>query len=163
MVSFVSPIGSQTSSRVTYNLGLKTSKPCEGLELMLEASGKTEQYTQLMYWSSQLWDPEMGVATLSKEEVAKKRSMEWCQDKASGWKYPCYHNFTASDAHELHGFGRYSNPHDHYDSPNLHTVLLKNLIPNQTYCYSVENDDRVFHFKMPAPKSFPYKVGLWLG
>lgn len=43
-------------------------------------------------------------------------------------------------------------------------MVLKGLVPNKRYCYSVHNDQRVFSFKMPADSgSFPYKVGLYLG
>lgn len=159
VVSFVSSVGSPTRSRVTYAEQL--DQGCNGTKLLRNATGSSQQYSHLMYFSRHLVEPGMGKPTLTLEELAKIRSTEWCQDASTGWKYPCYHSFTAEDASRLHGAGRYYNFRDNYDSPNIHTVVLRGLAPNQRYCYSVDNDQRVFSFKMPADSSlFPFKVGL---
>jgi len=159
VVSFVSSVGSPTRSRVIYSEQL--DQGCNRTKLLQNATGTTQQYSHLMYFSRHLVEPGMGKPTLTLEELAKIRSTEWCQDASTGWKYPCYHSFTAEDASRLYGGGRYYNFRDNYDSPNIHTVVLKGLAPNQSYCYSVDNDERVFSFKMPADRVlFPFKLGL---
>ena len=159
VVSFVSSVKSLSQSRVFY--AERSSGTCDRSKLYRNATGTTSQYSLLMYFSHQLVDPAMGKPTLTWEELAKIRSTEWCQDVSTGWKYPCYHNFTKEDGSKLLGGARYYNFRDSYDSPNIHTVVLKGLVPNQHYCYSVDNDQRVFTFKMPADGDvFPYKVGL---
>ena len=159
VVSFVSSVWSPTRSRVIYSEQL--DQGCNRTKLLQNATGTTQQYSHLMYFSRHLVEPGMGKPTLTLEELAKIRSTEWCQDASTGWKYPCYHSFTAEDASRLYGGGRYYNFRDNYDSPNIHTVVLKGLAPNQSYCYSVDNDERVFSFKMPADRVlFPFKLGL---
>eukprot|EP00435_Cladocopium_sp_Y103_P031891 s313_g8.t1 len=159
VVSFISSVGSPTRSRVIYSEQLEQG--CNRTGLLQNATGTSQQYSLLMYFSRHLVEPRMGKATLTLEELAKIRSTEWCQDVSTGWKYPCYHSFTAEDASKLYGGGRYYNFRDNYDSPNIHTVVLKGLAPNRSYCYSVDNDERVFSFKMPADHQvFPFKLGL---
>ena len=148
-------------SRVTY--GVKWASECRSSDLTWAAHGTSEQYSQLMHWSPHLWAPRMGEPTLTPSEVARVRSMEWCQDQRTGWKYHCYRHFTEHDTHDLRGSGRYSNPHEHYDSPELHTVILEDLQPDRAYCYSVDNDQRIFEFKAPKAFGFPFKMGLSLG
>ena len=49
----------------------------------------------------------MGAPSLTAEELAEMRSTEWCKDTASGWKYPCYHYFTAENVSKHSGGGRW--------------------------------------------------------
>jgi len=159
VVSFVSSAETHAGPYVFY--WEQTMGSCSDASSRRNATGTTEQYSLLMYFSHQLWDPRMGAPSLTAEELAEMRSTEWCKDTSSGWKYPCYHYFTAENVSKHSGGGRYYNFNDIYDSPNIHTVVLKGLVPNKRYCYSVHNDQRVFSFKMPADSgSFPYKVGL---
>lgn len=160
VVSFVSSVESQSKAQVFYSLA-PVGGDCNTTQLLQNATGSTQQYTLRMYFSPFLMHPNMGEPTLTPEELAAMRSTDWCQDTSTGWKYPCYHHFTAEDASTLHGSGRYSNFKDQYDSPSVHTVVLKDLAPNQRYCYSVDNDQRVFSFKTPGDSDvFPYKIGL---
>ena len=151
------------NSLVVY--GVKRGFECQSSDLTSATHGTSEQYSQLMRWSHELWAPSMGEPTLTPAEVARIRSMEWCQDQKTGWKYRCYHSYTEDDVDTLRASGRYSNPHEHYDSPELHTVVLEDLQPDQAYCYRVYNDQRIFEFKTPkaSPVAFPFKMGLSLG
>lgn len=58
------------------------------------------------------WDPRMGAPSLTAGELAEMRSTEWCEDTSSGWKYPCYHHFTAANVSKLSGGGRWGVLHE---------------------------------------------------
>jgi len=151
VVSFVSQQVS-TKSRVRYGKG----------ELNLEALGKTETYSQLMFWRADLWEPPIrGGYGLEQEIVAKDMSTsDWAFDPRTGWKYPSWREIGVQQVdHDKMGW--YKNPSERYDSPAIHTVVLTALQPGVTYMYQVENDDRTFEFTMPPDgQKYPYRVGL---
>ena len=57
------------------------------------------------------------------------------------------------------GEGWYKNPEAYYNSPVVHTVVLRGLLSGPVYHYQVANDGRVFSFQMP-PASTPLLLGL---
>lgn len=124
------------------------------------AEGSTETYNLLYYWKADLWAPRMdGGHGLSREEVAKLQSTDQWAFNANGvpspaWRYRTAENITT-------GIGWYKNPFENYDSPAIHTVKLHGLEPGQEYQYQVDNDARIFSFKMPRKgSSFPFTAGL---
>mmetsp|Transcript_53073 Transcript_53073/g.95152 ORF Transcript_53073/g.95152 Transcript_53073/m.95152 type:complete len:575 (+) Transcript_53073:100-1824(+) len=121
------------------------------------AVGSTETYNLLYYWKDDLWAPRMaGGHGLSRGKVAELQSTNtWAFPGSPAWRYRTAANIST-------GLGWYKNPAENYNSPAIHTVILRDLEPGQKYTYQVDNDGREFTFKMPAEGStaFPYKVGL---
>ncbi|CAE7496788.1 PAP21, partial [Symbiodinium natans] len=156
VVSFVSQPESDTKSRVRFGKG--------DLDVMdQEAIGQAEVYSQLIYWRADLWNPPLkGGYGLPQDIVAKDMSTtSWASDERTGWKYPGTWKEVGTQQVESDHLGWYKNPGERYDSPAIHTVVLADLQPGQTYKYQVENDDRIFEFTMPAEEAkYPYHVGL---
>lgn len=154
VVSFVSQPESDTASRVRYGR-------FEGhANFDLEAVGKAETYSQLMFWNAMLWDPPLkGGFGLDQAIVARDMSTDtWAYDPKTGWKYPSWREIGVQQV-EGDKMGWYKNPLERYDSPKVHTVVLTGLKEGETYTYQVENDDRSFTFTYPMYK-YPYHVGL---
>lgn len=126
----------------------------------LEAVGKAETYSQLMFWNAMLWDPPLkGGFGLDQAIVARDMSTDtWAYDPKTGWKYPSWREIGVQQV-EGDKMGWYKNPLERYDSPKVHTVVLTGLKEGETYTYQVENDDRSFTFTYPMYK-YPYHVGL---
>ncbi|CAE8628101.1 unnamed protein product [Polarella glacialis] len=162
VVSFASSPDAETPAEVKFALAADWGLAREAAE------GTTETYSQLMFWNPQLVNPAVkGRFDLSAEAEAKIRSTDtWAFDKETGKHYKAWKHMTAKQV--VHEFdrgtvqGKYKNPSEYYDSPALHTVVLKGLKPGQEYKYQVANDDRVFSFRMPEDgrKAFPFKVGV---
>mmetsp|Transcript_114752 Transcript_114752/g.297389 ORF Transcript_114752/g.297389 Transcript_114752/m.297389 type:complete len:586 (-) Transcript_114752:110-1867(-) len=154
VVVFASAPSTNTSARVTFGeVGAPSSK--------LTVAGTTATYSQLMYWSTNTWNPEMGLPTLTPEQVAAIRTTtSWAADSKSGLHGGAWANVSVDQVlEEGDQLGNYKNYLENYNSPQLHTVVLRGLKGGQRYEYSVDRDDRVFSFVMPKD-TFPFTFGL---
>lgn len=97
------------------------------------ADGTARSYTSLIYVDPEVYDPTMGVASATVEEV---------RDLSGG---------------STKGIMTYKKSSSVYSSPVVHTVALNDLKPGTRYYYSVQDKVRSFVF----PKSdYPMTFGL---
>lgn len=133
-------------------------------------AGSARTYSALTYYTSDwLWggSPIPGPFDANKEAIAESMSTD-------DWAYygndPSRHVphlwevVTPEDVGKITypgEFGDYKNPKQWYTSPQVHTVVLKDLADGEEYEYQVPNNDEVFRFKMPGcAKTYPFRVGL---
>jgi len=154
VVVFASAPSTNTVARVIFGeAGVPSSK--------LAVFGTTATYSQLVYWYAKHWNPDMGLPTLTPEQVAAIRTTSsWASDPKSGLHGSAWENISVEQVlEEGDQLGNYKNPSEHYNSPQLHTVVLRGLRGGQRYEYSVDRDDRVFSFVMPED-TFPFTFGV---
>ena len=108
-------------------------------------------------------DPQIGVPTLTHDEL-------YALQNTSGFAFDPFYSRRASNHRDTGsvklGLGTYKNPLECYNSPLVHTVVLRGLAPSGTYGYRVAGDGRNFTFTMPAVASgtahelYPFTLGL---
>ncbi|KAL3923617.1 MAG: hypothetical protein SGPRY_004163, partial [Prymnesium sp.] len=113
------------------------------------AVGNSEVYSMLMYIDPQAYQPQMGDPTLSMDQIiALQNTSSWAFDPFTGERGTNY--LAPKDAADVKWFlGPYNNPQMFYDSPYVHTVVLRDLKPGKEYGYRVAGDPRNHTFVMP--------------
>ena len=161
VISFAAPT-LQTPSEVTY---WATADPSAAQTV----TGYGDLYSSLNCFSSSVYDPSMGVPTLSLEEV-----LEYFN--TSAWAFEAFYGIESGAYRDPDPKGgvpavpgtpstcaSFDNPRGGvYTSPVLHHVSLPNLTPGASYTYHVANDLRNFTFSVPAAGAdvYPFMLGL---
>lgn len=154
VICFASDVKSETKPLVYW--GLKK----DSLDQTTE--GTTNQHSLLIYWDGCLWGPHMGQPQMRSAEVARAMSKTWAVDPASGWQYPGYREVTAAQVESNHGrTGDYSNPSEHYNSPDLHTVVLQDLPDDTTFFIEWRMTIEFSFSKLPKAQVSP-SPSVWL-
>jgi len=164
VISFTSEATGDTRPKVHWGLAQLGEDSGYNFKFSDSAHGATHQYSQQYYFSSELWDPILkGGFTLTRQQVANiQTTADWAYyDHTPDRHFPGYvwQNVTAENIRS--GLGAYFNPKEHYDSPAIHTVVLRGLEGGRPYRFRVDNDNTIYTFRMPSERAeYPFLVGI---
>lgn len=139
----------------------------EGQALTEEARGTVSAYAGQICPSNipATNDPPMGSASVTDADLAKLLDTSAAFPVGS----PSYAKPSGSEAWsklDAQGCIHFTNPQAWYQSPYIHTVVLRGLAPRTKYVYKVGGSDRVFRFVMPPAAgqsdcAAPLRIGIW--
>ena len=123
------------------------------------AKGTGATYTQLLApIANSLVNPSMGAPGATAAEIlALANTSSFAYDRDTGRKWANYKNVKTYVPGQL----SYSNPYAYYDSPIIHTTVLKGLVAGMTYYYQPAGACKVYSFTMiQAVNTYPFKAAL---
>lgn len=133
--------------------------PWDAPKAARRARGSSSAYSQLLYLSAALLDPQMGAPGASSNALGQMTNTTgWAiadvtrmgvNDGFNHTRGQHGPGYSTGEAPPANGLQDYRNPQMHYTSPLLHTVTLPGLSPGQNYGYRVAGDTRTFTFTAP--------------
>jgi hypothetical protein len=163
IISFATPYVN-TSSIVYYSTD-EAALFQDDIDLVMQASGHFQAYSEILYLYFMALDPDMGQPYTTEEEVLKLQdTSKWAYDHKTGEHYANWKNVTEV----YYGSGQYNNPDMMYQSPAIHTVPIYNLKNGVKYYYRVEGSCDVHQFTLPYyslesednADAYPFTLGM---